>query len=821
MARKSARTRWAVAGFVLCVVSLGIELGTHLCASVFFDPLPDLSTAAAYVFLVAMLLFNEHALRRGRQTSDWRSEKRLLAGALAGTAFCFPLAVLATFMFLPLLPFGLLVFWLGIGLCVWSPVFALCVLGAQWRALRDRWRAREPQTLHFVVARSRLSAAASLIAFLVWPVIVGYHLRGALESGPRREISLAWLRTLRAESALLYLCHDKPLPFWVAWGRSPSWFPAFEHNGRTGRDQEQARITYYLLTGRTYETAPPPTGALGDGLREDWRRDVAAEETGGEVVGHAVEGLNLVRSRIEGTLDPAAETASCAWTLVFRNTTSAPQEARADIVLPPGGVVDKVSLWINGEERPAAFGARETVRAAYQSVAVVQRRDPLLVTAVGADRVMAQCFPVPPRGVMQIRLGITAPLVWKNAAAPRLHFTPPALGRVNFGLPAGLRHQVRLEAQGSTAQDRWAGAGWSVVGQGMRTVHARFAPTQIFRPPCLALANGRVPRVGDRLSPQLVRRVSPFEQASGPVDLVVVVDNVAALGSFFGVERREALWEALATLPAGSRVRFAGTRRPDREVSPWWDAHRLADVHASWRSQRFVGGVDPVPALVWAWDQAARSPNPSAVLWLHGATPPGIGDAAPLARRLAEDPAGPPLVGVAFQPGPDALLDQLADQERVWALAAPPSADTIAEAVHLAAAVAVRAPASATNATATPLGGRVPALNGVYATPDHGAATSAGRLATYSRVLAAWYTRNEAARNNAARLAARRRLVTPLSGAVVLETQEQYRQHGLSDKEESVAVPEPSTLVLLGVGMIGMAWAGWRRRAPEPRGVRR
>ena len=83
-------------------------------------------------------------------------------------------------------------------------------------------------------------------------------------------------------------------------------------------------------------------------------------------------------------------------------------EARLQLALPPGGVVSRATLWVNGEEREAAYGGRGEVRAAYQRVAVQQRRDPLLVTTKGADRVLAQAFPVPRNGgTIKFKIGIT------------------------------------------------------------------------------------------------------------------------------------------------------------------------------------------------------------------------------------------------------------------------------------------------------------------------------------------------------------------------------------------------------------------------------
>jgi hypothetical protein len=108
-------------------------------------------------------------------------------------------------------------------------------------------------------------------------------------------------------------------------------------------------------------------------------------------------------------------------------------------------VVSRLTLWINGEEREAAFGRRAQVRQAYEQVVKVQRRDPVLVTTVGPDLVQMQCFPVPANGTMKVRVGVTAPL--QLGGARRGDVQLPHLVDRNFAVAGGNVHVVWVESR--------------------------------------------------------------------------------------------------------------------------------------------------------------------------------------------------------------------------------------------------------------------------------------------------------------------------------------------------------------------------------------
>ncbi len=63
-------------------------------------------------------------------------------------------------------------------------------------------------------------------------------------------------------------------------------------------------------------------------------------------------------------------------------------------------------------------------------------------------------------------------------------------------------------------------------------------------------------------------------------------------------------------------------------------------------------------------------------------------------------------------------------------------------------------------------------------------------------------------------LACRHQLVTPVSGAVVLETKQQYAQAGLEPVPSSTVpiIPEPSSVTLVGLGVGLLLFRRVRRR---------
>jgi hypothetical protein len=79
--------------------------------------------------------------------------------------------------------------------------------------------------------------------------------------------------------------------------------------------------------------------------------------------------------------------------------------------------------------------------------------------------------------------------------------------------------------------------------------------------------------------------------------------------------------------------------------------------------------------------------------------------------------------------------------------------------------------------------------------------------------------RDEKHLEEATKLATRYRLVTPVSGAVVLETQEQYERAGLEPVEPGTVptIPEPEMVLLVAVVGAVLLWLLYRRKLARGR----
>ncbi len=140
-------------------------------------------------------------------------------------------------------------------------------------------------------------------------------------------------------------------------------------------------------------------------------------------------GLAASKSTITGIVDSQTLTASFYWTLLLTNPGTQPGEAVAEFIIPEGSAVSRATLWINGVPQEAAFNSAEKVSQAYNWVSA-GRRDPMLITWLGSNRVQVKASPVPANGRLKIRMGITSPLALSRSGDCTV--TVPSIEKSNF-----------------------------------------------------------------------------------------------------------------------------------------------------------------------------------------------------------------------------------------------------------------------------------------------------------------------------------------------------------------------------------------------------
>ncbi len=766
-------------GVFLPLGTLIAEFFLNLCAGELFDPIPT----PLHIVLVALVpLANTAALlclrRRNEVPPAWLWWWR--AGALG-------VAAAYTLWFLPLTPFAAMgILFFGIGFLPLSPLLSwICalVLGAQLRRQMEHCGVRPPRRLWLGWMATGLLVVGSWI-----PTVLTRHWLEVAATGTEAEQTQAvkWIRRLGSEEQVLLTAYGKRqlglFELDLTWPCTPA----------------QAQEVYFRVAGRPFNAVPPPLSRVQGAGRAMWSEFEWDNALGGESVAGRVSRLSMPSSRLDAMAHADDGWSYAEWTMEFRNDhPRQPREARAVLQLPPGGVVSRVTLWVNGEEREAAFAGRSAARAAYQEVAVVQRRDPILVTTVGPDRVLMQCFPIPTNGgIMKIRLGITAPLEALTEGTRALVW--PRIVERNFAVHDDTRHHAWLEVISGRTDPL---PGWFRDADRANTLHASIPEKELAeRLQGIRLqtddASSGVWALDDRgAKPAWVRQRLETSIQKSPGRLALVLDGGRNAERWF-----ESVRLALSQSPGQGELAMWVAHDGVHEVFPGASSPLSTAAKALERwNEPFAGGHDPGRALEAALDWTGSAPG-GRVLWVHGPQAIASRDLAALRQRLERSGEGAVLVDVVAQDGPNRLAEGLDGVPRFINLA---RIGTLEEDLRR---------------FLDQWSGRIPGFRWVTERTE----TDPGEGVTASRHLVRLWAaeaveklRSERRPAEAMALAARWQLVTPVSGAVVLETQEQFARHGLSPADPvttPTVVPEPETWALLVVGTAALAWMMRRKK---------
>ncbi|MDQ1258086.1 MAG: hypothetical protein QG656_2695 [Candidatus Hydrogenedentes bacterium] len=408
------------------------------------------------------------------------------------------------------------------------------------------------------------------------------------------------------------------------------------------------------------------------------------------------------------------------------------------------------------------------------------------------------CFPVPGGGVMKVKIGITAPLVIRGGQA---YLRLPCFSGRNFTVSPELEHKVWAECKtplsaGSEAltAERPSNDVYAVRGVLLDTELQDPKKALIWLPaPPLggSVVTGALGAFSAAMS------LYEFKKVESPAVALVVDGSVS-------MSRASIDWTAVVdALPPSAEILAI---HAGRTVSVWKeDFTQSADGLAEWlSSQKYEGGCDPVPALEMAWERVSAKPD-AAILWIHGPLPITLSPMDGMEQWYKRRPMcanGVPvrLLSLQVLPGPNRVAESFASWtgfERVPMLASVDESLAYA-ATHLASQDAGRSYVLTEN-----VGEGANSLDHVV------------RLAVFEEVCKA--CRGDAAidKDAALKRAVRTRIVTPVSGAVVLENKSQYEQHGLDPGENLNAIPvipEPEEWALIAVAALALAVMYRKRR---------
>lgn len=761
-----------IAGVLIPTASLLVELIYHICAEILFDPIPS---PFHTVLVASMPLCNLLVLRAVvLQQSTHLRLLSILNGVSIGVSLFYSI------LFAPVSPIALIgIFFVGVGLLPLGPLFSLLAaisLRFHLKRLAQSDHRPPPFWPGFVLALGLLMG----IELPSTATRIGLALADS-ESPVLSNAGIGWLRAVGNEEQLLRHCYASTRTATDLIGALFIWSDPIP--------QEQAQTIYFRVTGKAYNAQARPASQDGRrGWRARWNNWDA--HRGGTTVGEHQEGLQLAASRMDASVDAEAAVAYLEWIMVFRNDTAQQQEARAQIALPPGAVISRVTLWIDGEEREAAFAGKRDVRAAYEKV-VRQQRDPVLVTSAGQDRALVQLFPVPPRGEMKVRIGMSIPLLLPDARESLLAL--PHFHERNFAVPPGFQHALWADSKAAlhraTTAARKIGDSYSLRTQ--------IEDSALIDP----AGRIRIPRSGDGAAwaPDiarngfLIRQTLAQRAANVPRQLIIIADPSTSMR-----DAAPHLAETLGQVPAGTEIRLIVADDSAGPAPLPVEAHNPASLEKRLRTLAYRGGHNNLPALLQGF-ALANAQEDSAILWLHGPQPIYPGSVETLLQPPERQ--GKPLRWYDLQvaPGANQIVEAL--DGRI------PS--TTLRTDDLAPLIASWQPGQQSTVRTLE---RVPAPAGEFHLLREKTSRHLARLwanEEIRRMMA-----RQAAHDTMIPLAQSYQLVTPISGAVVLETQQQYDEAGLAPvKAGSVpTIPEPETWMLISVALSALGWQARRKR---------
>lgn len=773
------------AGVILPLAALLVELTIRWCAREFFDPIPTWWHVLLVAFVPVTNLQIWIALHK-----EEISRPGWLSFASAVSLF---ISVFYTLVFAPLLPiavFAILLFLLG--LLPLAPLFSL-IAGVFMRLWMKRFYPADTSSLlHWKALAAGFLFVATVFGIAEFSFsLTRLGIAKANSSDPTTQAEgVSLLKRFGDVDHILRIAYDGNAAVSSEVLVKP--FMPVDHNADQERSlSKQAQKAYYRMTGQSYRQVAVPRGI------RNWENVERFENLDADGSVRVGTGLSLAASQIDASVDADAALGYLEWTLVFKNQSTGQREAISQIQMPPGAVASRLTLWINGEEREAAFAKSSKVIEAYDKV-TARRLDPALVTVTGKDRIQLKCFPVPSNGEMKVRIGFTVPVVLETTSTGFLAL--PYFQDRNFLIST--EHSIWVESKREIAianpafkhekGENLFGVRGRVNDKGLAAFRS---PIKINRPPEIRTAWAK-----DSLTPGTIIK-QDFREVARPAvrKIVLVVDPSASMAPF-----QEQIVGTIQKLPADmpfALVLSGGNGLNVDSAAPASFSGTSAEVAERIRAARFEGGTDPVSAIETAWELGHAEPG-SAIVWIHGPQPVELDSPIRLSQLWKRRPTEVPVYSLQIGTGKNPVERSLNESDAVsTVLRFGEPGDDLTRLFTNLITQKISLSAVRTGQRKPP-----PASPTTKETSQH-----LVRLWANDESLKLLRSGSE---TEAIDLAVKNQLVTRVSGAVVLETKQQYDQFGLKpvDPNSVPTIPEPEEYLLFGVIVFTFAFFFWRFR---------
>ncbi len=614
-ASKSRYARWMtyvlIFGVVMPLITLVVEISTHICAKNYFNPLPTLWHVLLFALIPVANLSAIITCLRGK--SLWPSLVTTLSGASVAVSAVYSL------LFIPMIPNSVagILFW-GIGFLGLSPFFAFAASIESSRRIRAL-DLLEPADQ---TKRSRMGFAFSLAFLLVYTtgvVVTAVGLNMMITDSDQTKARAASLvRRFGSEAELLRVAHGLKPSVYISDEKIRQIVPNMDYTASPGWSTT-AQELYYRVTGFNYESVPAPRGSRA-------------------VTGYGTKD-KITSSKLNVTIDPEGLVSHMEWTLEFASDSADRHITGAIIALPPGGVVSRVTLWENGKARDAAFVAPQTGSGR------------VVVSSAGPDRVFLLRYTS--EGRTKITIGIAAPLTTDGVC------TLPKFADYRFDIPKGFKHSLDIRSNNDIdfksndtgAQPRGqdhrrivTSATNEELGGEKRCIMAMRKPvSRIWSPDTIGPAGECVAEMFAQVRPKLVEHVAVAVDGSGVMrpwrpELANALPNIptSTFSMFLAADQVETLFKStIQDIPASQLMN-----------------KKLLHV-------RCQGGVDNAPGLLRAVDESLRRKN-GVVLWVHGPQPIGSEKAiAQILERIKRNPGKVKIFSFVVLDGEDRILAAL------------------------------------------------------------------------------------------------------------------------------------------------------------------